>query len=97
MNKTEYLVTYHVKSVSDDEDKKIDLVNYYDLRKLLDLLIDDEIYGFYITNNPARSAIPIKHDAAKALKMVISDFHDGALQSSQDELAISDIDVLARV
>lgn len=86
MNKNEYWVTYRVKSVS-DEDRKIELVNYYDLRKLLDLLIDDEIYGLYITNSPARSAIPIEYDAAKALKMVISDFHDGALQNLQDELA----------
>lgn len=87
MNKTGYWVTYCVKSNLDDENRMIDLVNYYDLRKLLDLLIDDEIYGFYITNNAARPAIPIKHDAAKALKMVISDFHDGALQSLQDEQA----------
>lgn len=85
MNKNEYWVTYRVKNVS-DEDRKIELVNYYDLRKLLDLLIDDEIYGLYITNSPARSAIPIEYDAAKALKMVISDFHDGALQSLQDKL-----------
>lgn len=87
MNKTEYWVTYCVKSNSDDENRMIDLVNYYDLKKLLDLLIDDVIYDLHITNSPARSAICIDYDAAKALKMVISDFHDGALQDLQDELA----------
>lgn len=84
MNKTEYWVTY---CVSGDENRKIDLVNYYDLRKLLDLLIDDEIYDLYITNSPARTAVHIVDDAAKVLKMIISDFHDSALQSLQDELA----------
>lgn len=87
MNKTEYWVTYRVTSVSDDENRKIDLVNYYDLRKLLDLLIDDKIYGLDITNSPARPAIRIEYDTAKALKMIISDFHDSYLQSLQDELA----------
>lgn len=87
MNKTGYWVTYCVKSNSDDENRMIDLVNYYDLKKLLDLLIDDVIYDLHITNSSARSAIYIDYDAAKALKMVISDFHDGALQSLQDELA----------
>lgn len=87
MNKTEYWVSYRVKGVSDDENRMVDLVNYYDLRKLLDLLIDDKIYGLYITNSPARCAIPIEYGAAKALKMIISDFHDSYLQSLQDELA----------
>lgn len=87
MNKTEYWTTYCVKNVSDDENRQIDLVNYYDLKKLLDLLIDGVIYDFYITNSPARPAIFIDDNAAKALKMVISDFHDGALQDLQDELA----------
>lgn len=86
MNKTEYWVTYCVKDNSYDENRKIDLVNYYDLRKLLDLLIDEEIYDLYITNSPARSVIPVDYGAAMVLKMVISDFHDGALQSLQDEL-----------
>lgn len=87
MNKPDYWVTYYVQNNSNDEDRMIDIVNYYDLKKLLDLLLDDEIYDLYITNSAARPAIPIDYDAAKALKMIISDFHDSALQSLQDELA----------
>lgn len=34
MNKTDYWVTYSVKSNSGDEKKMIDLVNSYDLKKI---------------------------------------------------------------
>lgn len=88
MNKTEYLVTYGAGEHGlETEDKIIDSVNYYDLRKLLELVIEGKIYDLYITNSAARPAIFIDEGAARALKMIISDFHDRALQSLQDELA----------
>lgn len=87
MKKTDYWVTYTVKSNSGDEKKMIDLVNSYDLKKLLDLMFDGEIYDLYITNSAASPAILIDYRAIKALKMIITDFHDSALQSLQDELA----------
>lgn len=87
MNKTEYWVTYCLKGSSGDEDRVIDLVNYYDLKKLLDLLLDDEIYDLWVTNSRTCPAILVDYHAIKALKMIISDFHDSYLQSLQDELA----------
>lgn len=86
MNKTDYWVTYYVENNSNDEDRMIDIVNYYDLNKLLDLVLNNKVYGLYMTNSAARPAIPIDYDTAKALKMVVSDFHDSALQSLQAEL-----------